>query len=95
VVVHGEVHHAAPELERPLPGVAVAPVLLDGVLDRLFSQAVLQLKGGDGEAVDEQAQVERALRLVAAVAELPRDGETVGLIVLQRMFLGDKRDGRM
>ena len=82
VVVHGEVHHAAAELEELLARVAVALVLLDGVLDRLLGQAVLQLEGGDRQAVDEEAQVERELRLVAAVAELARDAEAVGGVAL-------------
>ena len=47
LVIHGEVHDAAAELEEPLARVAVALVLLDGVLDRLLGQAVLQLEGGD------------------------------------------------
>jgi len=51
------VHHAAAELEQALARVAVALVLLDGVLDRLLGEAVLQLEGGDGQAVDKQAQV--------------------------------------
>ena len=76
-VVHREVHHAAAELEQQLARVAVALVLLDGVLDRLLGQAVLQLEGGDRQAVDEQAQVERAARLVPAVGELARDREAV------------------
>ena len=80
VVVHGEVHHAAAELEELLARVAVALVLLDGVLDRLFGEAVLQLKGGDRQAVDEEAQVEGELRLVAAVAKLAGDAETVGRV---------------
>ena len=58
-VVHREVDDAAAELEEQLPRVAVALVLLDGVLDGLLGQAVLQLEGGDRQAVDEQAQVER------------------------------------
>ena len=82
VVVHREVHHAAPELEEPFARVAVALVLLDGVSDRLLGQAVLQLEGGDRQAVDEEAEVEGALRLVAAVAELPRDAEAVGGVAL-------------
>ena len=77
-VVHGEVDHAAAELEQQLARVAVALVLLDGVVDRLLGEAVLQLEGGDRQAVDEQAQVERELRLVAAVAELAGDAEAVG-----------------
>ena len=56
VVVHREVHDAAPELEQHLARVAVALVLLDRVLDGLLGQAVLQLEGGDRQAVDEQAR---------------------------------------
>ena len=59
-VVHGEVHHAAAELEQQLARIAVALVLLDGILDGLLGEAVLQLEGGDGQAVDEQAEVEGA-----------------------------------
>ena len=76
-LVDREVHHAAAELEQPFARVAVAPVLLDGIVDRLFGEAVLQLESGDRQAVDEQAQVERAARRVAAVGELARDREAV------------------
>ena len=62
-VVHREVHHAATKLEQALAWVTVALELLHGVLDRLLGEAVLQLEGGDRQAVDEQAQVERAARL--------------------------------
>ena len=78
LVVDGKMHDAAAELEEQLPRVAVAAVLLDGVLHRLLGQVVLQLKGGDGQAVDEQAQVQGAPRLVAAVAQLAGDAEAVG-----------------
>ena len=77
VVVHGEMDDAAAELEQHLARVAVALVLLDRILDRLLGQAVLQLEGGDRQAVDEEPEIERALGLVAAVAELPRDAEAV------------------
>ena len=77
VVVHGEMDDAAPELEQQFARVAVALVLLDRVLDRLLGQAVLQLEGGNRQAVDEQAQVEGELRLVAAVAQLAGDAEAV------------------
>jgi len=77
VLVHREVHHAPTELEQLLPRVPVAPVLLDGVVHRLFGEAVLQLEGSHRQAVDEETQVERALRLVAAVAELPGDAEAI------------------
>ena len=53
VVVDGEVEQAAAKLEEFLTGVPVALVLLDGIIHRLFGQAVLQLECGDGQAVDE------------------------------------------
>ena len=84
-VVDGEVDDAAAELEQLLARVAVALVLLDGVLDGLLGQAVLQLEGGDRQAVDEQAEVERELRLVAAVAELAGDAEAVLRVALRRL----------
>ena len=68
VIVHGEVDHAAPELEEQLARVAVALVLLDRILDGLLGEAVLELERGDRQAVDEEAEIERELRLVAAVA---------------------------
>ena len=68
VVVHGEVGEASSKLEEPLPGIAVPLVLLYGVVHRLLRQAVLQLEGGDGQAVDEQAQIQGKLRVVVTVA---------------------------
>ena len=84
LIVHGEVHHATPELEEPLARVAVAPVLLHGVIYRLLRQAVLQLERGDRESVDEEREVERKLRLVPAVPQLARDTEPVGGVPLLR-----------
>ena len=80
VVVDGEVDEAAAKLEKPFPRVAVAFVLLDRVVDRLLGQAVLQLKRGDRQAVDKQANVERKLGLFVAVAELSRHAEAILLI---------------
>jgi hypothetical protein len=71
-------HHTASELGEQLAGIAVAAVLLHGVLHRLLGQVVLELKGGNGQAVDEQGQVEGAPGLVAAVAQLAGDAEAVG-----------------
>ena len=82
VVVDGEVHHAAAELEELLAWVAVALVLLDGVLDGLLGEAVLQLEGDHRQAVDEEAQIEGELGLVAAVAQLAGDAEAVGPVAL-------------
>ena len=76
-VVHGEVDHAAAELEQQLARVAVALVLLDGVLDGLLGQAVLQLERGDRQAVDEQRRGRVRGGLVAAVAKLAGDAEAV------------------
>ena len=90
LVVHGEVCQATARLEQLLAGVSVALVLLDRIIHRLLRQAVLQLKGGDGQAVDEQAQVQGKLGLILAVAELPRHAEPVlsvldpGLLVPRR-----------
>ena len=90
MVVHREVDEATAKLEELLAGVPVALVLLDGVIHRLLGQAVLQLEGGDGQAVDEEAQVQGKLGLVPAVAELPRHAEAVlsvldlGLLVPRR-----------
>ena len=77
VVVDGEVYEAASELEQLLTRVAVALVLLDRVLHRLLGEAVLELEGGDRQAVDEEAQVEGKLGVVAAVPKLSCDAETV------------------
>ena len=68
---------AAPELEQSLSGVAVALVLQDRIGRVLLGQAVLQLEGGDREAVDEEGEVEGELGLVAAVPELAGDAEAV------------------
>src|SRR2546422_1045886 len=91
VVVHREVRHASAELEELLPWVTIPPVLLDGIIDRLLGEAVLQLEGGDGQAVDEQAKVERELRLVAAVAELAGDAEAVGGVTLLGLHVARRR----
>ena len=80
VVVDGEVDEAAPELEQFFLRVAVAPVLLNRVGHRLLGEAVLELEGGDGQAVDEEAEVEGKLGVVAAVAELARDAEPVQVV---------------
>ena len=77
MVVHREMRQAAAKLEELLARVAVALVLLHGVVHRLLGQAVLQLEGGDRQAVDEQAQVQGKLGLVPAVAQLPGDAEAV------------------
>ena len=69
--------HAAAELEKLLARIAVAAVLLHGVFDRLLGEAVLQLEGSEGQAVDEGAEIESAARLINTVAELAGDAEAV------------------
>ncbi len=77
LIVDGKVSEAAPELKQQLARVTVAFVLLNGIFNGLLRQAVLQLEGGDGQSVDKDAQVERELGFVFAVAKLARDAETV------------------
>ena len=87
VLVHGEVGHAPPEFEELLAWVAVSLVLLDGVAHCLLGKGVLELEGEDGEAVDEEPDVEGPLALVAAVAKLPRYREAVLLEALLRLLV--------
>ena len=84
-IVHGEVDRTAPEFKQLLPGVPVAAVLLHRILHRLLRQAVLQLEGGNGQSVDEQAQVQRPARLVEAVAHLARDAEPIQGVQRRRL----------
>ena len=82
LVVEGEVDDAAPELKQLLARVAVAPVLLDRIVDGLLGEVVLQLEGRDRQPVDEEGQVEGQLGLVAAVPQLAGDAEAVGGVAL-------------
>ncbi len=77
VVIHGKVHHAAPEFEQLFARIAVALVLLHGIGHGLFGEAVLEFKGDDRQAVDEQAQVQCQLGFIAAVAQLAGDRKAV------------------
>ena len=77
LVIKGEVGDAPPQLEQHLTRAAVALVLLHGVGDGLLGQVVLQLEREHRKPVDERHEVERELRLILAVAELPGDGEPV------------------
>ena len=78
-LVHGEMRDAPTEFEELLARVSVPPVLLDRVVHGLLGQVVLEFERDDGQAVDEERDVERPLRLVAAVAKLPGDAEPVPL----------------
>ena len=90
-LVHGEVGNAAAELEQLLARVSVPPVLLDRVVHGLLGQVVLELEGDDRQAVDEERDVQRPLRLVAAVAELPGDGEAVLRKAFPRLLVAGRR----
>src|ERR1035437_4066321 len=52
LVIHGEVHHAAPKQEKRLTWIAVALVLLLVVLGGLLRETVLQLECRDRQSVD-------------------------------------------
>jgi ABC-type Fe2+-enterobactin transport system substrate-binding protein len=82
LIVHREVGEAAAELKEQLAGVAVSLVLLDGVVDRLLREIVLQLERADGKAVDEEGQIEGEARLVLGVAKLTDDAEDIGGVPL-------------
>ena len=84
LLVHSKVHQAAAELEEQLARVAVALVLLHRVVYGLLGEAVLEFEGRNGQAVDEQGEVEGKLGLVPAVAELLRDAEDIGGETLDR-----------
>ena len=77
LVVQGEVRQAPAEAEDQLARVAVPLVLLDGVVERLLGDVVLQLERGDGQPVDERRQVEGECGLAGAVTQLPGDAEPV------------------
>ena len=76
-LVHGEVGDAPAQFEQLLPRISVPPVLFDRIVDGLLGEVVLQFEGEHRQSVDEQPDVERPLRIVAAVPDLPGDGEAV------------------
>ena len=92
VLVDREVRHAAAELEEGLARVAVPFVLPDGVVEGLLREAVLEFEGEDGQPVDEEPDVQRALSVVPAVAKLAGDAELVlAEAPLGRLVLGRGR----
>src|SRR5690242_1729817 len=91
VFVQREVRDAPAELEKFLARIAVALVLLNGVFDRLLGEAVLQLERRDRQAVDEESQIEGKLRLVAAITQLPRDAEAIGVVAFLCLFIARRR----
>ncbi len=77
VRIQGEVNQGAGlEAEQGCMGVAVLPVLLLGGGRLLAGHRVLQLAGGDGQAVDEQRQVQLVVGL-GVVAQLAHHAQAV------------------
>ncbi len=77
--VYGEMDERASP-ERDVLRVAVVAVLLDRVLDVLAGEVVLELRRCDRDAVEEQAQVERLVR-VGVEWQLARDRQAVGVVI--------------
>ena len=78
VLVDGHVGGAAPGCGTGPPwGSRDVLVLLDCVIDLLLGEIVLELEGQDGEAVDEQHEVQGELWVPGAVVDLPGHGEAV------------------
>ena len=71
-------HQAPAKLKEQFARVAVVLVLLHGIVDSLFGEAILQFKGGNWKAVDKEAEVKGELRLLLAVTELAADAEQIG-----------------
>ena len=46
MIIHGKMNHTAAELKQKLSRVAISPILLNSVLNGLFSKAIFQLKSG-------------------------------------------------
>jgi len=80
---------ALPEGEQGLAVIAFL-VLLDGILDGLAGERVLELRGGGGDAVDAEQEIDR-LFVLAAEAYLAGDGEAVGCVLPGRV--GIERGG--
>src|SRR5438552_1696695 len=76
-VVYGKVNDATPKFKQTLPWVAIALVLLHGIGNSLFGQAVFQLKRGYGQSVHEQSEVQSKRSLFSAVTELSRHREAI------------------
>lgn len=89
--IDGEVGDTAAKLEQFLARIAVPPVLRDRIVHGLFRQIVLELESDDRQAVDEERDIERALGFIAAVAQLPGNGESVLGEALFRLFVAGSR----
>ena len=90
MIIHGEVDRTPPKLKQQLPWIAVAHVLLLGVGNGLLGQVVLQLERGRGQAIDENAEVERKLRFIFAIPKLTGHAEDVGAVLLLRLRIAGR-----
>ena len=80
VFINGKVDHAPAQLEERVVRVAVASILLNGVVHRLLGEVVLQLEGCNRQTVDEQSEVQRKSRLLPAITQLARDRKPICLM---------------
>ena len=90
-LIQCEVHDTPPEFKQLFARVPVLSVLPDRIVHRLFGEAVFQLKREHRQPVNEQPYVQRPLRLVPAVAKLPRDGKAVLLEQLLCLRVAGRR----
>ena len=81
---------AAPVGEEQLSRIAASPVLSDRVLDVLAVERVLELGREDGDAVQEEHEVE-AFLTVLAEAELAHYGEEVGRVQALQLLVEPAR----
>ena len=77
VRVHGEVGEAPRVGEERLARVPVGPVLVDRVPDVLAGERVLEFGGEDGDAVQEEREIDALFALLAEM-ELADDREEIG-----------------
>ena len=77
LVVHREVDGAPAVPEEVFPRVSGVAILLYRVRGGLLGEAVFELHRRNGEAVDEDGQVQGQLLVVVAVAQLAGYGEPV------------------
>jgi len=57
-IVYGKMRHAAFELEQHLSGITVILVLLNGIINILLCNLILELKCNNREAIDKYAQIQ-------------------------------------
>ena len=57
-IVNSKMHHAALELEQHLSGITVILVLLNGIINILLCDLILELKCNNRETIDKYAQIQ-------------------------------------